>query len=332
MCRRALIAGLIALASLTHGQVTEAVKQTWTPPRMADGHPDLGGYWANNNATPLERPASLAGRERLTDAELAAMKQKYQEMFNGNGDAAFGDDVFNTVLTNVLGTKNGFKSADGETGDYSSAWTVQRVWDHRTSLITNPADGRLPAMSEEGLARRRATQLARNRGAYGPEDRSWAERCITYGSPPIIAGYQSYYQMVQSAKSLALITEMIHDTRVIPFDGGRHVPSNVQLWSGDSRGHWEGDTLVVDTTNYREGAFFRGASSNKLHVTERFTLSGPNMIQYEVTIDDPGTWSKPWSAMIPWQRVENPVFEYACHEGNLGLVGILAGARAEERE
>jgi len=331
MRRGALIAGLIALASLAHGQVTEAVK-TWTPPRMADGHLDLGGYWANNNATPLERPASLAGRERLTDTELAAMKRKYQELFNGNGDAAFGDDVFNTVLTNVLGTKNGFKSADGETGDYSSAWTVPRVWDNRTSLITSPADGRLPAMSEEGLARRRATQVVRNRGAHGPEDRSLAERCITYGSPPIIAGYQSYYQIVQSSKSLALITEMIHDTRVIPFDGGPHVPANFQLWSGDSRGSWKGDTLVVDTTNYKEGAFFRGASSDRLHVTERFTLVGPNTMQYEITIDDPGTWSKPWSAMIPWQRAENQVFEYACHEGNLGLVGILAGARAEEQK
>jgi hypothetical protein len=331
MRHRSLIAGFIALALLAHGQVTKAVYQTWTPPRMADGHPDLGGYWANNNATPLERPAALAGRERLTDAELRAMKQKYQELFNGNGDAAFGDDVFNTVLTNVLGSKNGFKSADGETGDYSSAWTVQRVWDNRTSLITNPADGRLPAPSEEGLARRRA-QAARSRGIYGPEDRSLSERCITYGSPPIIAGYQSYYQIVQSPKSLALITEMIHDTRVIPFDGGPHVPSKIQLWHGDSRGHWEGDTLVVDTANYREGAFFRGASSAKLHVTEHFTLSGPNTIQYEITIDDPGTWSKPWKAMIPWQRAENQVFEYACHEGNLGLAGILTGARAEERD
>jgi hypothetical protein len=332
MCRRSLIVGLIALASIAHGQVTKAVKETWRPPRMADGHPDLGGYWSNNNATPLERPASLAGRERLTDAELAAMKQKYQELFNGNGDAAFGDDVFNTVLTNVLGTKNGFKSTDGETGDYSSAWTVERVWDNRTSLITDPSDGRLPAPSEEGLARRRATQVARSRGAHGPEDRSLAERCITYGSPPIIAGYQSYYQIVQSPKSLALITEMIHDTRVISFDGGPHLPARVQLWRGDSRGHWEGDTLVVDTTNYREGAFFRGASSNKLHVTERFALTGPNTLQYEITIDDPGTWSKPWSATIPWQRAENQVFEYACHEGNLGLEGILAGARAEEQK
>ena len=332
MCRRALIAGFIALVFLAHGSLTKAARQAWTPPRTADGHPDLGGYWANNNATPLERPAALAGRERLTDAELAAMKQAYQELFNGDGDAAFGDDVFNSVLANVLGTKDGFKTADGETGNYSSAWTVQRVWDHRTSLITNPADGRLPAMSAEGLARRRAAQVVRNRGAHGPEDRSLAERCITYGSPPIIAAYQSYYQIVQSPTSLALTMEMIHDTRVIPFNGGRHVSSKFQLWRGDSRGHWEGDTLVVDTTNYQEGAFFRGASSNKLHTTERFTLSGPNTLQYEITIDDPGTWSKPWSATIPWQRAENQLFEYACHEGNLGMVGILAGARAEERK
>jgi hypothetical protein len=333
---RSVLVGFVALWSLglaspAHGQA-KAVKQAWTPPRTADGRPDLSGYWANNNATPLERPAALAGRARLTDAELATMKQKYRDLFNGNGDAAFGDDVFNSVWANVVGTKDGFKSADGETGDYSSAWTVERVWENRTSLITDPADGRLPDMSEEGLARRRATQVVRSRAAYGPEDRSLAERCITYGSPPIIAGYQSYYQIVQSSRSLALIQEMIHDTRVIPFDGGAHVPASIRLWRGDSRGHWEGDTLVVDTSNYREGAFFRGASSDKLHVTERFTLSGPDTMQYEITIDDPGTWSKPWSATIPWHRAENQVFEYACHEGNLGLEGILAGARAEERE
>ncbi len=337
------VAGLVALVALARGQapphtaLTSAktgkqipAKSTWSPPRTADGHPDLQGFWANNTATPLERPQELAGREFLTDAEVAAMKKKAKELFGGQSDAAFGDDVFNAVFANVRGQKSGFKSVDGETGDYSSVWTVDRVWDNRTSLITNPTDGRLPAMTAEGLARR-AENLAAIRRSAGPEDRSLSERCVTYGSPQIHAGYQSYYQVVQTPKTVVLETEMIHDSREISLDGSAHIPSAIQLWHGDSRGHWEGDTLVVDTTNYKPGSFFRGASSEKLHVTERFSRTGPETLQYEVAIDDPGTWTKPWSLMIPWQRSSKPVYEYACHEGNIGLAGILAGSRADER-
>ncbi len=336
--RISLVIALTALVSLAQGQVARGVvsakakaRDAWTPPRTADGHPELEGYWANNNATPLERPAALAGREFLTDAEVAAMQKKAAELFNGQSDAAFGDDVFNSVLDNVLGKKSGFKSAGGETGDYSSVWTVERVWDNRTALITDPADGHIPAMTPEGLARRQANLEATRRRPRGPEDRSLSERCITYYSPQITAGYQSYYQIVQSPKTVVLVTEMIHDSRVIPIDGSPHPPSSIQLWHGDSRGHWEGDTLVVDTTNYKPGAFLRGASSEKLHVTERISRSGPDTLRYEVTIDDPGTWTRPWTVMIPWQRSPKPVFEYACHEGNYALQGILAGARAEEQ-
>jgi hypothetical protein len=314
---------------------TKALKQTperltWTPPRTADGHPDLQGFWANNIATPLERPTELAGREFLTDKELAAMKKKAAELFDGKGDAAFGDTVFSTVLANVTGKKSGFKSTDGETGDYSSIWTIDRVWDNRTSLITDPPDGRMPAMTPEGQRRREANLAARERIPAGPEDRPLQERCITYGSPQLTAGYQSYYQIRQSPSAFVFNTEMIHDARVIPLSGSPHLPSNIQNWLGDSRGHWQGDTLVVDTTNYKPRSFM-SVSSEKLHVTERFSRTGPDSLKYEITIDDPGTWTKPWSLMVPWQRSPLPVFEYACHEGNIGMVGILAGARADER-
>src|SRR5579862_5490842 len=159
------VAGLTALVSLAQGQVaphsalaeSKAVKQTWIVPRTADGHPDLQGFWANNSATPLERPKELAGREFLTDQELAAFKRKAAELFNGQGDAAFGDTVFQAVLANVNGTKSGFTSTDGGTGDYSSVWTVERDWDNRTSLITDPPDGRMPAMTPEAQARRQAS-------------------------------------------------------------------------------------------------------------------------------------------------------------------------------
>ena len=332
------IAGLAALASLAPGQVvpppalakTKAVKQTWIVPRTADGHPDLQGFWANNNATPLERPKELAGRAYLTDQEVAAFKKKAGELFNGEGDAAFGDTVFQTVLANVIGTKSGFKSTDGTTGDYSSAWTVERVWDNRTSLITDPPDGRMPAMTPEGQRRREANLAAMNRPPAGPEDRPLQERCITYGSPQLTAGYQSYYQILQTPTAVTFMTEMIHDTRLISLDGRPHVPSAIRQWLGDSRGHWEGDTLVVDTTNYKPRSFM-SVSSEKLHVTERFSRTGPETLQYEITINDPGTWTKPWSLMIPWRHSPNPIFEYACHEGNIGLEGILAGARADER-
>src|ERR1041385_4711503 len=248
-------AGLAALVSLAQAQVApssapatakaKTVPQSWTPPRTRDGRPDLQGSWSNNTATPLERPKELAGREFLTEQEVAALKKKAGELFNGQGDAAFGDTVFNTVLANVKGTKSGFKSVDGETGDYSSVWTVQRDWDNRTALITDPSDGRMPAMTPEGLKRREANGFGLNRPADKPEDRPLQERCITYGSPSLVAGYQSGYQIVQSPAAVVVTTEMIHDSRVIPLDGRPHLPSAVPQWMGDSRGHWEGDTLVA---------------------------------------------------------------------------------------
>lgn len=334
-----LTALLVSIGQATaQGQVaraesaaTKSAKQTWTAPRTADGHPDLHGVWSNNIATPLERPKELEGRALLTDPEVAALKKKAHELFGGgDSDAAFGDTVYRTVWANVKGTTSGFKSVDGETGDYSSVWTVEREWENRTSLITDPADGRIPAMTPEGQKRRAANGFEYTRRADGPEGRALQERCITYGSPQLTAGYQSYSQIVQTSNAIAFETEMIHDVRIIPLDGRPHLPSTVRLWMGDSRGHWDGDTLVVDTTNYKPASFM-GASSEKLHVIERFTRTGPETLQYEITIQDPDTWTKPWSLMIPLRHTSDQIYEYACQEGNIGLEGILAGARAEER-
>jgi hypothetical protein len=338
------LAGLIALVSLALGQAPhsasekdKAVKQIWKAPRTPDGQPDLQGVWANNTATPMERPKELAGRATLSDDEVAAMKKKAAELYNGKGDAAFGDTIFQTVFASIKGADSTsgphIKAAnefDGGTGDYSSEWIVAREWDKRTSLITDPPDGKLPAMTPEGMARRNASFAAMLRPAAVAADRGLQERCITFGSPQLIAGYQSYSQILQTSNSVILLTEMIHDARVIPLDGRPHAPGTIQQWSGDSRGHWEGDTLVVDTANYKPKSFM-SASSEKLHVIERFTRTGPESLKYEITIDDPGTWTQPWSLMIPLKHSPNPIFEYACHEGNSGLVGILAGARAEEK-
>jgi hypothetical protein len=306
----------------------------WTAPRTIDGHPDLQGVWSNNTATPLERPKELEGRSTLTDAEVEALKKKAAELFSGDGDAAFGDDYYRLVWASVKGSEKGpHKKAaaefDGGTGDYSSVWIVARDWDNRTSLITDPPDGKMPPMTPDGKKRSMAAIAAYLRPAAGPQDRGLSERCITYGSPQLIAGYQSYYQILQTHDSVVIMTEMIHDARVIPLDAGPHVPSNIEEWHGDSRGHWEGDTLVVDTTNYKPQSFMN--ATDKLHVVERFSRSGPQTLKYEITIDDPNTWTKPWSLMIPLKQTSERVFEYACHEGNSGMIGILAGARAEER-
>ncbi|HWF09933.1 MAG TPA: hypothetical protein VG297_15805 [Bryobacteraceae bacterium] len=322
---------LFFVAAIASSAVAQS---TWKAPRTPDGHPDFQGVWSNNSATPLERPKIVEGRPYLTEQEVAALKKKAAELFDdGNSDAAFFDQTFEAVLSNVKGTKSGFKSTDGQTGDYSSVWTESRDWDNRTSLITDPADGRLPPMTQEAQERQRARlSAAGTRGSpAGPEDRSLSERCITYGTPQLVAGYQSYRQIVQSGGVVAIETEMIHDTRVIPIGGSPHVPASVQTWDGDARGHWEGDTLVVDSTNFKPGAF-RNVSTEKLHVVERFTRTGPETLQWEVKIDDPGAWTKPWTAKIFLKRANKEVFEYACHEGNYGLVDILSGARREDAE
>jgi hypothetical protein len=303
----------------------------WTLPRTADGRPDFQGVWSNNIATPLERPKELEGRAYLTDEEVEAMKRKAAELFDGSGDAAFFDEVFRAVYASLKTSGSGpyqksTKDFDARTGDYSSVWLSARDWDNRTSLITDPADGHIPAMTADGQRRSAAIAAALARPATGPEDRGLSERCITYGVPQLFAGYQSYYRIVQASNTVVVATEMIHDARVIPLDADPHLSSNIRQWLGDSRGHWEGDTLVVDTTNFKPRSFRN--SSERLHLIERFTRVGPDTLNYEVTIDDPDTWVRPWTLMIPLRRSNDESFEYACHEGNKGMVGILAAARA----
>ena len=334
----------VAQSSVDAKPSKAAATQNWKAARTVDGQPDLQGVWANNSATPLQRPKFLENRSSLTDAEVTALRKKAAELYDGSGDTEFGDTVFETVWTAVQngekGThKKGLNGVDAKTGfdamtgDYSSAWLAARDWDNRTSLIVDPPNGRLPDMTEAAIERsRRPTYDESSKGGKRPdsyEDLGLSVRCITFGSPSFFAGYNSYYQIFQSKNSVAIVMEKIHDARIIPLDGGPHPPSSVKLWMGDSRGHWEGDTLVVDSTNYRAGAFMN--SSDKLHVIERFTRTGQNVLEYKVTIDDPETFTKPWTVMIPLRHSKEAMFEYACHEGNYGMAGILSGARAEDR-
>ena len=333
------VPALVAAVSLTPGSLpaqtaTSANATPWKLPRTADGQPDFAGVWANNNATPLERPKELEGRDRLTDAEVAAMKRSAAKLFDGTGDAAFGDEVFRTVLASLNGSstgphEKGAKDFDADTGDYSSVWTVARDWDNRTSLVTDPPDGKIPPLTPEARARAAAVGAALARPATGPKDRTLSERCITYGLPQLLAGYQSYYRVTQSRDAVVIATEMIHEARVVPLDGSWHLPPTFRQWLGDSRGHWDGDTLVIDTTNFKPRSFQN--ASERLHLIERLTRVGPDTLHYEITIDDPETWTKPWTLMIPLRHSPDELFEYACHEGNSGMVGILAGARAAER-
>jgi hypothetical protein len=287
----------------------------------------LQGVWANNTVTPLQRPKQWEGKERLTDAEIAELQTFAAQIVENDGDAQFGDGLILAVLNRISNPK----SYDPGTGNYNQFWLVDRDWhDRRTALITDPRDGRIPAMTPAAQQRRAAEIEQRRAHAFeDPEVFPLGERCVNFGIPRLQAGYNSYLQIVQAPGYVTIMNEMAHDARIIPLDGRPHVASSIRQWHGDSRGHWEGNTLVVDTTNYKAGAFMY--ASDKLHVIERFTRTGPESLKYEVTVDDPATWTKPWTSMIPLGHSKDAIYEYACHEGNLGMLGILKGARAEDK-
>ncbi len=295
-------------------------------PRTADGHPDLQGVWANNNVTPLERPPQWAGKERLTDEELAELKAATAQVIASGLDAQFGDQL-------VLKALEGLTDADSydTTGNYNQFWLVDRDFTHQTSLVIDPPDGQVPALTvaaQHGAEARRGYRSAHP--ADGPEDRGLGERCANFGVPRLGAGYNSYFQIFQTSRHVAVLKEMAHDAKLIPLDGSPHAPDGVRQWNGDSRGRWEGDTLVVETTNFSPQSNFRG-SADHLHLVQRYTRVGPDTLDYEVTVTDATTWTRPWTVLIPLKRSADAVFEYACHEGNYGMEGILSGHRAQER-
>ena len=324
--RTVTVLAAFALAALSAAPGS-AQEGDWTLPRTPDGQPDLQGVWANNNATPLERPAEWAGKERLTDEELAELKAAAAQAVD-DGDALFGDQL---VLAAIQKTKA--TSYDPTTGNYNQFWVVDRDFNNRTSLVIDPPDGRIPALTASARDRRAMVGAQRrDHPADSYTDRPLSERCVTYGVPRLGAGYNSYYQIFQSPDHVVIYHEMNHDARVVPLDGTPPLDDEVRLWHGDSRGYWEGDTLVVETGNYSAHATFRGLSSENMRVTERFTRVGPRTLNYEVTIDDPTTYTRPWTVLIPLMGTSDAIYEYACHEGNIGMDGILAGHRAEERE
>ena len=296
-------------------------------PRTPEGKPDFQGTWANNAATPLERPDALADKAELSDAELAAFQARHDELFDGEGEAAFGDSVFESVLAN----DQEHESYDPTTGNYNHFWVVDREFENRTSLIVDPPDGKLPQLTETAAAAQKAAaERMKTHPADSYTDRINSDRCITFGVPFIAAGYNGYFEIVQSADHVAVMQEMAHETRIIPLDGREHIPAAVQQWTGDARGYWDGDTLVVETRNFSPQSRFLGHNAEGMNLTERYTLTDENTLQWVLTIEDPKTWTRPWTMLINLKRSAEPIYEYACHEGNLAMEGILAGARAEE--
>jgi hypothetical protein len=322
---RAITLTVLSLTAVT------AAAQTRHPHPASDGTPDFQGVWISRSATPLERPKALEGRPLLTDTEVAELKKRADRIFSGGTKSDFpgGDNVFLSALENLDQYKNPNATAGIED-------MVERVFENRTSLIVDPADGKIPPLTPEGQRRQAAAAAARIRSdPAGPEDVTSDRRCLTFGTPRLGgnfgAGPYSYYQIVQTPGHVILTMEFIHEARIIPLDGRPHLSPDLRQWSGDSRGRWEGKVLVVDTTNFSPKSMFMGSAEN-LHMVERFTRVGADTIDYELTLDDPTTWTKPWTAVIHLTRSEQPMYEVACHEGNhYTMRGSLAGARAKEK-
>jgi hypothetical protein len=288
--------------------------------RAKEPQPDLSGTWSFSTLTALERPAEFAGKEFLTEAEAAAFARRTMERNNRDNRDTSNRDA------DVGGAYNEFW--------WDRGTTVALVGGkYRTSLIVDPPDGRVPALTAEAQARAAARAAERRaHPADGPEDRSLGERCLMFNAgPPMLPGpYNNFMQVIQTRDHVVIYNEMIHDARVIPLDGRPHAAASVRFWLGDSRGRWEGQTLVVDTSNFTDKTNVRGSSPN-LHLTERFTRTDAGTLLYEFRVDDPSSFVKPWSAALPMRKTADQLFEYACHEGNHALQGILRGARFEEK-
>ena len=310
------------------GQAASGNPDAWTPPRTAAGHPYLQGVWVSRSATPLERPASLADRELLTDEEVAELQRRADRLFsNDRNDFAAGDNLFLAVLGDA-------EQYDNPRSTCGALAMLGRQFDNRTSLIIDPPNGRLPPRTP-AAEQRLAAATAMEMRPDGPGDLSTWVRCLTRGLPRLGgtsgAGIYGYYQIFQTADHVALVMETIHDARIIPLDGRPPLADRIRQWHGDSRGRWEGDTLVVETASFSSSATVMGSDRN-LHLVERLTRVAQDTISYEVTITDPTTWTAPWTVRLPLTQTEEAIYEFACHEGNhYGMLGILAGAREQDR-
>ena len=308
-------------------------------PQTEWGAPDLRGVWNNSTLTPFQRPQTLGDQEFLTEEEVAAVEQRTADRNR---------ELANRSALRTIADPNGSvdRGVDGAPGSYNNFWMERGttvVSTKRTSVIVDPPDGRLPPVTpatRAWLDSAEARYLADVRGGNLPtetyEQLDLGDRCIWYrGVPSFPTAYNNNYQIFQTPGTVAIVQEHIHDVRFIPIDGRSHIPESVRQYAGDSRGRWEGDTLIVETTHFNEHAFIRNFNTNlsqALHVIERFRREDENTIDYEFTVTDPNTWTRPWSGSLPLSSSDGPMFEYACHEGNYGMDGTLSGARVIERK
>ncbi len=332
----ALIIAAGAAATLAPVPVTgQTAAKPWTVPRLLDGQPDLQGVWTNATITPLERPNGFTSAV-LTEAEAARLEKQVAARSERLAQPSNPDRAAPPV------GGDGSTGAAGNVGGYNNFWidAGDRVavvnGERRSSLITDPPDGKVPPATDEAKARfaERAAAL-RGKGAYDhPEMRPLAERCLLSFGPttPMIPNYfyNNNYQIVQTPDHVMILMEMVHDARIVRMNAS-HLPSHIRPWMGDSIGKWEGDTLVIDTTNFPLQQPFRGSAEN-LHVIERLRRVGPTSILYKFTVDDPTTFTRSWGGEIPFRASDEQIYEYACHEGNYALGNILRGERQRERE
>jgi hypothetical protein len=317
-----------ATTAASKAKTAAAEKGTWTPPRTPDGHPDLQGVWTNNSLTPLQRPKELAGKEFYTESELADIQKQQRERL------ALDDQEGEPAANH-----SGIPGAPAENVHYDHAqfgldWLQTRVaWNLRTSLIVGP-EGTIPPLTPAARDRISSRQAkAKGHELDGPENRPLGARCLArenVGPPLLPTRYNSNLQIVQGPGYVAIEAEEIHDVRIIPTDGRPHINKNIRQWYGDSVGHWDGDTLVVDTTNFTDQTPFPAAEN--LHVVERIRRADDETILYQFTVEDPGMWTRTWSGEVPIKKIQGQLYEYACHEANYGLENTLRGARVAEAE
>ena len=328
MSHRCLAAALVVIAVMALAP-TEAVAQSTEPVslRTAWGDPALSGIWDFRSITPLQRPEEFADRDFLTEEEAANLEQ------------ATADRELELLLRPARRTTAGGnvdRGEDGALGAYNDFWLdrgTTTVESRRTSLIIDPPNGRMPPLTEEAQ-QRRAERAAyrREHPADSWEDRGLNDRCMfTTGLPMVPSAYNNNVHVFQTADHVAMVIEMTHTLRVVPLDGRPRSEPPIRQFVGESRGHWEGDTLVVETMHFNRLTGLRGSTPDA-RLVERFTRVAPDIIEYEFTIEDAATWTRPWTARVELQQTDEPLYEYACHEGNYSMEGILAGARAEERE